>query len=107
MVIPPGAAEVAIDSDSVAPRDDHRRLGLIVAGVTLDGRAVPPDSASLRVGFHVVETHNGLSWRWTDGAALLVLQPSPEPRRLVVDVPDPGRRRPGGVARRFCAAMAR
>jgi hypothetical protein len=48
---------------------DHRRLGLAVTALALDGTALPLDSARLGAGWHVPEP--GL--RWTDGAAELVL----------------------------------
>jgi len=48
---------------------DHRRLGLAVTALALDGVALPLDSARLGAGWHAPEP--GL--RWTDGAAHLAL----------------------------------
>jgi collagen type I/II/III/V/XI/XXIV/XXVII alpha len=47
---------------------DHRRLGVAVSGIALDGRSVPLGDARLRGrGWHDVETR----WRWSDGSAEL------------------------------------
>jgi hypothetical protein len=48
---------------------DHRRLGLAVAALALDGVAVPLHDARLGAGWHAAEP--GL--RWTDGDAHMVL----------------------------------
>ena len=60
-------ATIAAHSD---PRStDHRRLGLAVTAVALDGIALPLDGARLGAGWHAPEP--GL--RWTDGAAQITL----------------------------------
>ena len=57
-------AAVRVDSD------DHRRLGVAVARIVLDGRVIPLADARLGAGWHVFEADGaGGGWRWTDGNA--------------------------------------
>jgi hypothetical protein len=86
--LPEGAREVRLLSRVTVPvhlsadSDDHRRLGVAVARLTLDGTAIEPEPGN---GWHPAEAH----WRWTDGAAALpcpgaVSSPSPGGRVLEV-----------------------
>ena len=83
-LLPAGATRLGLHSRSCVPAEqqadspDHRRLGIAIAGLRLDGRPVPPDSADFATGWHPPEP--GL--RWTDGAAEFLLPKSPGPRRL-------------------------
>ncbi len=71
--VPAGAREVRLRSRSVVPAqvrvavEDHRRLGVAVTGLWVDGCAVALDEAVLAEGWHAAE--DGL--RWTDGDAVL------------------------------------
>lgn len=67
----PGVDVVTLRSRAWVPAemrpesDDTRRLGVAIADLTLDGRAVALDSPALAAGWHAPEPR----WRWTDGAA--------------------------------------
>jgi hypothetical protein len=63
---------------------DHRRLGVAVAAVRLDGEMISLDGPRLADGWHEVEP--GL--RWTDGGAGLVLGGA---RELAVEIAMVGR----------------
>jgi len=73
--LPPDCREVQLASRSTVPAhldpraSDHRRLGLAVAVLTLDGVEFPLNDARLGTGWHDPEP--GL--RWTDGAATLTV----------------------------------
>ncbi len=49
--------------------DDHRRLGVAVARVVLDGQAISLVDARFGGGWHAPEADGG--WRWTNGDAAL------------------------------------
>jgi hypothetical protein len=70
--LPEGTRTVRLCSRVGVPawRDggDHRRLGVAVAALRLDGRNMPFDDPRLGAGWHGAEPY----WRWTDGAAVLV-----------------------------------
>jgi hypothetical protein len=71
--VPSGVREVRLRSRSVVPAQvrvaagDHRRLGVAVTGLRVDGAVVGLDEAVLGEGWHAAE--GGL--RWTDGDAVL------------------------------------
>jgi hypothetical protein len=71
--LPPGVRGVRIVSRAAVPAhafaegSDHRRLGVAIAGIRLDGAAIGLDHARLGRGWHVAEA----AWRWTDGDARL------------------------------------
>ena len=48
---------------------DHRRLGVAVGRLLVNGRTLPLDDPRLGDGWHGVED----GWRWTDGSAALAL----------------------------------
>jgi hypothetical protein len=56
--------------------DDHRRLGVAVSRILLDGAPIPLTDARLGAGWHALECGaGGAQWRWTDGDAALALSP--------------------------------
>jgi hypothetical protein len=62
------AVPAAVHADS----SDHRRLGVAVSRIVLDGRAIPLADARLGAGWHAFEADGaGGGWRWTDGDAAL------------------------------------
>jgi hypothetical protein len=71
--VPAGARAVRLRSRSVVPAqlnvsaEDHRRLGVAVTALRVDGCAIGLDDAMLAEGWHAPE--DGL--RWTDGDAIL------------------------------------
>ena len=86
--IPAGTAIVRLLSDASRPMDmipgstDSRRLGLCLAGITINDEAVALDNPALSEGFHGVERDGAAMWRWTDGAAILPGTLFPGPARL-------------------------
>ena len=52
---------------------DHRRLGVALAGITLDGVALKMDDPCLISGWHAAEDGVGGTRRWTDGDATLAV----------------------------------
>ena len=80
--LPAGSSGIArLRSRSIVPAQlrpgeaDHRRLGIAVARILLDGRAI--DLAAPGAGWHDAEP----DWRWTDGDAAI---PLGDARELVV-----------------------
>jgi hypothetical protein len=74
--IPGGATRARVVSRSAIPAavraccDDHRRLGVAVSRLTLDGEVLALSDARLGDGWHEAEP----GWRWTDGDAGLTLE---------------------------------
>jgi hypothetical protein len=74
-VLPAGARDirivtrVGVPAETSAAGTDHRRLGVAVAALRANGRAVALDDARLGSGWHAPDG----DWRWTDGAATLAL----------------------------------
>ena len=79
--LPATARSVRLVSRRVIPAhtqpnsDDHRRLGVAVSGIILDGQPVPLTDPRLGFGWHNLEAREGASsgWRWTDGDAALAV----------------------------------
>ncbi|MCX7384149.1 MAG: Hint domain-containing protein, partial [Alphaproteobacteria bacterium] len=74
VALPPGAKTVRLVTRSSVPAqafeaaDDHRRLGVAVAAISLDGAAVALADPRLDAGWHAPE---GEGWRWTDGDGVI------------------------------------
>ena len=68
-------------------RPDGRRLG-VAAALTLDG--AEPEAAAFGAGWYAPDP--GCAWRWTDGAARLLLGPSARPVCLSLRVMATGAR---------------
>lgn len=82
--LPPRTTTLRLSSPSVAPPGDGRRLGVAVARLVVESTDIALESPALVRGFHRVESGQGLTWRWTDGEALLLLPPKPVPQSLSV-----------------------
>jgi hypothetical protein len=82
--LPPRTTTLRLSSHSVAPPGDGRRLGVAVARLVVESTDIPLESPALVRGFHRAESGQGLTWRWTDGEALLLLPPKPVPQTLSV-----------------------
>ncbi len=73
--LPPGATTLRLHSRTWVPAQmrpaetDSRRLGIAIARLYLDGRAVALDSPGLTTGWHAAEPHG----RWTDGGGILAV----------------------------------
>jgi collagen type I/II/III/V/XI/XXIV/XXVII alpha len=59
-----------VPAETRAAEHDTRRLGVAIAGLTLDKRRVPLDDPRLCGGWHASEA----DWRWTDGDAFIAPQ---------------------------------
>jgi hypothetical protein len=86
--LPGHARRLRLVSRHVVPAEieventDHRRLGVAVAGLRLDGAPLPLDRRICGDGWHMQEP--GL--RWTDGNAMLILPEAAAPRMLTVSL---------------------
>jgi len=78
--LPAGVRSVRLRSRSFVPGQirvddpDHRRLGVAIVRLTLDGRVLALDNARLCGGWHGCEP----ALRWTDGDAVLLVQDARE-----------------------------
>jgi hypothetical protein len=73
-----------VPAHSLADSDDHRRLGVAVRGLRVDGADVPLDDPRLDAGWHHAEE----GWRWTDGAGHIAVQSG---SLVEIDLLPPGR----------------
>ncbi len=60
-------SRVMVPAHVVAHSEDHRRLGVAVRRLVIDGRDISPAHPCHRDGWHAAEE----DWRWTDGAAAI------------------------------------
>jgi hypothetical protein len=81
-----GISEVHLLSEPATTPGDRRLLGAAVAGFSLDGVALGLDDSRVRYGFYPVEGEPEARWRWTDGSAMLRLEPSARRRELAIEV---------------------
>jgi hypothetical protein len=85
-----GALELRILSRAAIPhaldrsRDDRRRLGIPIVAIEIDGAALDPAALAWRSGVHAAEWDGKGCWRWTDGEAVLALDPAWAGRRLTL-----------------------
>jgi hypothetical protein len=76
-VVPPRSRALRLTSRSFIPAhnlddsDDHRRLGVAIAAIRLDGRPIALRDDVLGAGWHAAE--RGVAWRWTNGDAHLTI----------------------------------
>jgi hypothetical protein len=65
----------AVPAEVLDENEDHRRLGVAVARIVLDGEPIALTDARLTGGWHDLERGAaGASWRWTDGHAGIALE---------------------------------
>jgi hypothetical protein len=88
--LPRTAKTIRLVSRSAVPAqvrddsDDHRRLGIAVSRIVLDGAPLPLTDARLESGWHDTEHDGaGTAWRWTNGDAGLAVAGG---HRLEIDV---------------------
>ncbi len=86
--LPPRTTTLRLASPNAQPPGDGRRLGVAVVKLQVDSIGIPLDSPALVRGFHRAEAGEGLTWRWTDGEALLILPPKPVPQTFSVHITD-------------------
>jgi hypothetical protein len=86
--LPPRTTALRLTSPSAQPPGDGRRLGVAILRMQLETMDIPLDNAGLIRGFHRAESGEGLTWRWTDGDALLILQPKPVAQVLSIHITD-------------------
>ena len=84
--VPPNVGALRLVTPSGVNGLDVRRLGALIRGFVLEG--VPFELADPRFvrGFYPVETHGENVVRWTDGEALVVLDPKPFTRWCEISV---------------------
>ncbi len=88
--LPAAGGLIRLASRSIAPplldpaASDHRRLGIALAGLAIDGQDIALDGPELRAGFHPSEQDADTAWRWTDGDALLRIPPGRAGRSLTL-----------------------
>jgi hypothetical protein len=87
-VLPPRTTTLRLVSASALPPGDGRKLGVAVFRLAIENIEIPLDSPSLVRGFHRAESGEGMTWRWTDGEALLIMPPKPVPQHLTVHITD-------------------
>lgn len=87
-LIPSRTTTLRLSSVSAQPPGDGRRLGVAVLRIQVESNDIPLDSPALIRGFHRAEAGEGLTWRWTDGDALIILPPRPAPQTLAVHIAD-------------------
>ena len=86
--LPPRTTTLRLVSSSARSPGDARKLGVAIFRLSIEGNDIALDSPALVRGFHRAETGEGLTWRWTDGEALLIMQPKPTPQTLSVHITD-------------------
>ncbi len=86
--VPPRTTTIRLSSHSRQPDGDPRHLGIAIYRLVMDETPIPLDSPALVRGFHRAETGQDLTWRWTDGEALLILPPRPSEQILSVGITD-------------------
>lgn len=84
--LPPRTTTLRLSSPSAAPEGDGRRLGIAICRIVVETTDIPLESPALVRGFHRAESGEGLTWRWTDGEALLLLPPRPASQTLSVHI---------------------
>jgi hypothetical protein len=88
--LPAGTCRVTLRSRSAVPAEmkradpDHRRLGIFVQALWLDGERVPLTDPRLTAGWHAPELAGQA--RWTDGAGVIE-SPAPARALAVATVP--------------------
>ena len=93
-LLPRGVGEVRVVSSASVPADlrpwldDRRRLGVNVRRIVLRSaenvQDVPLDHPALSRGWWTAERDGAVMQRWTDGDAVLLLPPSPDPAVLEI-----------------------
>lgn len=84
--VPPRTTTIRLSSASRQPDGDPRHLGIAIYRLAMDDVPIPLDSPALVRGFHRAESGEDMTWRWTDGEALLILPPRPTEQTLSVGV---------------------
>jgi hypothetical protein len=86
--VPPRTTTIRLSSQSVQPPGDPRHLGVAICQLAIDDMAIPLESPALVRGFHRAEAGEGLTWRWTDGDALVIVPPRAGEQVLTVQITD-------------------
>ena len=78
--LPANVAVIRVVSDAAQPAGDRRQLGVAVSDVVVDG--VTMADAAFGIGFHAEESADGRHWRWTDGDAVVTVEPADQDRSV-------------------------
>ena len=65
---------------------DIRLLGVAIQQIVMGDRVVPLDGPATHSGFYRLEKDGGISWRWTNSDAVVVLPELPDPACLTVAI---------------------
>ena len=87
-VLPARTTTLRLTSNWKQPPGDSRKLGVAILAIQIGTTDLPLDHPSLVRGFHRAETGEGQTWRWTDGDAMLILQPKPFSQSLSIVITD-------------------
>ena len=85
VMLPAGVGWVRLACAEGVRAPDRRHLGALIAGIAVDGGAIPLDGAGL-VGFHEIEDHGGGPVRWTGRDAALEIAPMDRDRVVCFSV---------------------
>ena len=86
--VPARTAAVRLVSETFLADGDCRPLGVALLRLSLEEAEIALDNPGLVRGFYPLERHDDIAWRWTDGAALLLLPPRAQTQRLDVQITD-------------------
>ena len=75
VVIPPGAGALRLVSARGKVGADVRTLGALISSISIGTERLGLTDSRLASGFNQVERHSGREVRWTDGDAVVVLDP--------------------------------
>jgi len=65
---------------------DVRRLGALITRFAIDDTTLDLTDARLMGGFYPAETHGARLVRWTDGDALILIEPRPDTSWCAIEV---------------------
>jgi hypothetical protein len=84
--LPTATRTLRLVTPSSSTISDARRLGVAVIGIVLGGDPIDLNSPILVRGFYPLESSDPISWRWTDGEALLLLPTKQAPTELGIAI---------------------
>ena len=81
-VISAGVSELHLVSPTGFADGDARRLGALIADLSIDDAVIEMTDRRLRRGFHKMEVHGERTVRWTNGHAVIAVEPAQAELRL-------------------------
>lgn len=83
--VPPGTSYIRLLSGEGSCPGDARTLGAAISKITIAGCEVSLSDPSLISGFHLTEQHNGRTFRWTNGNAIVPICNSPQEQEVEIE----------------------